>query len=348
MLGRPVFFVDGDPARDAQAEAALRKAAQRAGFRELEFQYEPIAAAFDYEQGVDARAEGAGRRHRRRHLRLLGRARRPGAAPARLDRKGDILANHGVHIAGTDFDRRVELAAILPLLRLRRHRRLGRRLDAARGAERGLLRPRDLAPHQHRLQPAARAELRRMRTYYGDPVQHRRLMTVVEERLGHDLLSRAEAAKIAVSEGGAVRDRPRPVEARPRCRPRRGERRERARCRPRSHRRRRARRPCADAGLAPAAIDALYFTGGSTGLRMLADRIAAGLPGGPRGARRSLRQRRHRAGPLRAAPLRAGPAPEGDAPPSTAIAVADQSRQSLLNRRSRRPSPAPPPRRCRC
>jgi hypothetical chaperone protein len=33
---------------------------------------------------------------------------------SRLDRKDDILANHGVHIAGTDFDRRIELAAILP------------------------------------------------------------------------------------------------------------------------------------------------------------------------------------------------------------------------------------------
>ena len=52
VLGRPVFFVDDDAVRDAQAEAALRKAARRAGFSELEFQYEPIAAAFDYEQNV--------------------------------------------------------------------------------------------------------------------------------------------------------------------------------------------------------------------------------------------------------------------------------------------------------
>jgi hypothetical chaperone protein len=35
---------------------------------------------------------------------------------AALDRKADILANHGVHIAGTDFDRRIELASILPEL----------------------------------------------------------------------------------------------------------------------------------------------------------------------------------------------------------------------------------------
>ena len=34
----------------------------------------------------------------------------------------------------------------------------------------------------------------------------------------------------------------------------------------------------AQAGLRPAQIDALYFTGGSTGLRLLASRIAAAFP----------------------------------------------------------------------
>ena len=53
VLGRPVFFVDDDAAADAKAQVSLRTAAQRAGFREIEFQYEPIAAAFDYEQGTE-------------------------------------------------------------------------------------------------------------------------------------------------------------------------------------------------------------------------------------------------------------------------------------------------------
>ena len=38
VLGRPVYFVDDDPPRDAQAEAALRSAAAIAGFGEIEFQ----------------------------------------------------------------------------------------------------------------------------------------------------------------------------------------------------------------------------------------------------------------------------------------------------------------------
>ena len=37
-------------------------------------------------------------------------------AHERVDRRGDILANHGVHVAGTDFDRAVNLAKIMPVL----------------------------------------------------------------------------------------------------------------------------------------------------------------------------------------------------------------------------------------
>ena len=55
---------------------------------------------------------------------------------ARLDRKDDILANHGVHIAGTDFDRRIELATHPAAVRLRRVRPERRRRAGARGAER--------------------------------------------------------------------------------------------------------------------------------------------------------------------------------------------------------------------
>ena len=34
----------------------------------------------------------------------------------RLARRDDLLASHGVHIAGTDFDRHISLARIMPLL----------------------------------------------------------------------------------------------------------------------------------------------------------------------------------------------------------------------------------------
>ena len=282
VIGRPVFFVDDDAERDAKAEAALRTAAGRAGFHEVEFQYEPIAAAFDYEQGVLREEKvlvadiGGGTSDF--SLVRVG-PERAGA----VDRKGDILANHGVHIAGTDFDRRIELAAILPLFGYGAFGPGAFGRAAVPGTTREV--PSavyfDLATW-HLINtvynPQRVAELRAMKPFYASAVHHRRLMTVVTERLGHELVARAEAAKIAVADGGTTTvdlghversleasldaettlhaldgDLGRIVEA--------------------------ARVTVAQAGIGAADVDALYFTGGSTGLGILAERLQAEFPG---------------------------------------------------------------------
>ena len=138
------------------------------------------------------------------------RARRAASARARLDRKDDILANHGVHVAGTDFDRRVELASILPSSATAPTARASPARRRARCRAR-VLRPRDLAPDQHRLHARSGwPSCGSMRGFYADPRQHQRLMTVVTERLGHELAARAEQAKIDVSRRRRRRDRPEP------------------------------------------------------------------------------------------------------------------------------------------
>jgi hypothetical chaperone protein len=277
VLGRPVFFVDDDPLRDAQAEAALRAAAHQVGFDELQFQYEPIAAAFDYERSVASGEQivlvadiGGGTSD-------FSVVRVGPQHAVKRERKSDILANHGVHVAGTDFDRRVELAAILPEYGFGA---MGPSIAGAPAREVPSGVYFDLATW-HLINtvysPGRVVELRGMRGFYADAKHHERLMTVVMERLGHELAARAEAAKIAVAEGGATTidlshternlavllsereavqaieaDIERIVDA--------------------------ARVTVAQAGLSPGQIDALYFTGGSTGLRLLAERIAASFP----------------------------------------------------------------------
>ena len=52
--GRPVHFVDGDAEADARAQAVLETIAREAGFRHVVFVPEPIAAAWHYEQTVQA------------------------------------------------------------------------------------------------------------------------------------------------------------------------------------------------------------------------------------------------------------------------------------------------------
>ena len=271
VLGRPVFFVDDDPERDAAAQAALTQAAREVGFAEISFQYEPIAAALDYETTVDREqivlvADIGGGTSDFSLVRVGPQQRQ------RIDRKADILGNHGVHIAGTDFDRHIELLRILPLCGYRTLGPTGREVPSRAYF--------DLATW-HLINtvyaPARVAELGRMRTFYSDLRQHARLMAVVQQHLGHALIARAEAAKIAVAEGGsAVIDlsllepgltlrmsEPEAVAAIDADLDRIAG---------------AADETLAQAGLAREQVDALYFTGGSTGLKPLAERIAARLP----------------------------------------------------------------------
>ena len=271
VLGRPVFFVDDDAERDAAAQAALEKAAREVGFRELSFQYEPIAAALDYETTVDREqlvlvADIGGGTSDFSLVRVGPEQRQ------KVDRKADILGNHGVHIAGTDFDRHIELAAVLPPCGYRGRGPTGREVPSKVYF--------DLATW-HLINtvyaPARVSELRRMKSFYADVAQHQRLMSVVDQRLGHALIARAESAKIAVADGGVAAidlsliergleasideatavnaldaDLERIVQA--------------------------GVDTLAQAGLPAERVDALYFTGGSTGFKPLAERIAARFP----------------------------------------------------------------------
>jgi len=113
VLGRPVRFVDDDDAADTAAQNALESIARAAGFREVAFQYEPIAAALDYEQRVQGEEIvlivdiGGGTSD-------FSIVRVSAERSAKADRKDDVLANVGVHVGGTDFDRLFSLAQVMP------------------------------------------------------------------------------------------------------------------------------------------------------------------------------------------------------------------------------------------
>ncbi|MBL4784539.1 MAG: Hsp70 family protein, partial [Cohaesibacteraceae bacterium] len=112
VLGRPVHFIDYDEKADKIAEETLAQIARDQGFRHVDFQFEPIAAALDYEQSVEQEelaliADIGGGTSDFTIVRLS-----PDRA-LKLDRADDILANEGVHIGGTDFDRRLSLKQIM-------------------------------------------------------------------------------------------------------------------------------------------------------------------------------------------------------------------------------------------
>jgi hypothetical chaperone protein len=113
VLGRPVQFIEGDAAADRRAQDDLESAARKLGFRHIGFQYEPIAAALDYERSVT-----------REELVLIvdiggGTAdfsvvRVSPTRAKSVDRGGDILANRGIRVGGTDFDRMIAMRYVMP------------------------------------------------------------------------------------------------------------------------------------------------------------------------------------------------------------------------------------------
>lgn len=198
VLGRPVHFVDGNPERDALAQSSLEAAAHAAGFQEVAFQLEPIAAALDYEQRLQHEAcilvvdIGGGTSD----FTVVRLGPQHAGKP---DRTQDILATSGVHIGGTDFDHKLNVAEVQPLLGLGHHGPSGREVPSRIFY--------DLSTW-HLIQwlysPKALREAEALRTDYSDRQLHARLMRVLDEQAGHRLADAVEQGKITASSTAAA------------------------------------------------------------------------------------------------------------------------------------------------
>jgi hypothetical chaperone protein len=271
VFGRPVYFVDDDPDADRLAEDTLAEIARSVGFREIGFQYEPIAAAFDYESRIE-REElvliadiGGGTSDF--SLVRLGPER-----AQRIDRRADILATGGVHIGGTDFDKYLSLAAVMPLL--------GHGSALLSGAAVPSSYYFNLATWHTINQAYTRKNIAQLADLVRDaaePDKLKRLQRLIDERAGHWLAMRVEEAKIGLSGAPDVDldlDRLDP---------------------PALVRVGRGlftdaiagmvdsvgatvQRLLDEAGIAPERVDTVFFTGGSSGVASLRERIAAIVP----------------------------------------------------------------------
>lgn len=271
VFGRPVYFVDGDTVADRIAETTLAEIARAVGFKEVSFQYEPIAAAFHYETGIRREelvlvADIGGGTSDFSLVRLSPqRARLP-------DRHDDLLASGGVHIGGTDFDRQLSLASVMPLLGYRSQLKNAREMPAgiffnlATWHTINFAYTRQVLLEQQRLAIDAR-----------EPERMERLLALIEKRAGHWLANAIEQAKMALSENETtilLLDRLAPdlqhLIARSQFNL--------------------ATMPLVDkieetvaallreAGVAAERIDTVFFTGGSSGIPRLRQRISALLP----------------------------------------------------------------------
>ncbi|MDP3171794.1 MAG: Hsp70 family protein, partial [Polaromonas sp.] len=118
----------------------------------------------------------------------------------KADRRDDILASGGVHIGGTDFDKYLSLASVMPSLGL------GSLLKS------GLLMP--SAPYfnlatwhtiNFEYTKKAAAQLSELRREAAEPDKLDRLQALVAQRAGHWLAMQVEEAKMALSAASDIR-----------------------------------------------------------------------------------------------------------------------------------------------
>jgi hypothetical chaperone protein len=195
VMGRPVRFVDNNETADRNAEDELRAATEQAGFDSVEFQYEPIAAALDYERLV-AREQLAfvvdigGGTSDFSIVRVSPDRRN------KVDRKSDILGYAGVRVGGTDFDRHLNLRTVMPHLGMATQMRHN-------NMEPPVWWFHDLATWQRinfMYDPRVITDIKRVRRDAVEPEKIDRLIQVIEARNGHKLLGAVEQAKIDLSD----------------------------------------------------------------------------------------------------------------------------------------------------
>ncbi|MES2261654.1 MAG: Hsp70 family protein [Pseudomonadota bacterium] len=272
VFGRPVYFIDDNPVNDKLAEDTLADIARSVGFKDIAFQFEPIAAAFDYESQIDREelvliADIGGGTSDFSLVRLS-----PERAK-KAERRDDILATGGVHIGGTDFDKYLSLASVMPLL--------GYGSQLNNNSE---------VPSSYYFNLATwhtinLAYTKKMWTQLSDIARDAReqdklgrLQKLIDQRAGHWLAMRVEEGKIALSGAETVQlelERLSPAVT----------------LELKRHQfdgaighlvgsiEQTVLNLLREAGVAPDAVDTVFFTGGSSGVQLLREKIAAVVPG---------------------------------------------------------------------
>lgn len=195
VMGRPVHFVDGETDADKRAQDELEAIAKAIGFKNIEFQFEPIAAAYAHEVNLTSEklaliVDIGGGTSDFTVIRLSNQSL------MKADRSGDILSNSGVRIGGNDLDKALSLQSFMPELGYKTS--YGEKnLDAP-------LKPfHDLSEWSKVNFLYTHKTLRQMRQILlesHDKQRLKKMLTVLEDETGHMLLQEIEHTKIALTD----------------------------------------------------------------------------------------------------------------------------------------------------
>lgn len=272
LSGRPVRFHSEDEGRNAQALTDLTECYARAGFDEVTFLNEPEAAALANRNALAMGDIGL-------VVDIGGGTSDFTLFQQKGAREIEILSSYGVRIGGTDFDRRLSIARVMPQLGR------GSPIRHAFGNDT------HIAPNAIFNDLATWAKIpflygpdtlriaRELHKFAVEEKRLARLVKVLEEELGHDLAFAVEAGKIMANtpgeespvikvgmlQKGAVI--PLPVDRMTRILSKLaadvGE---------------AALATCTQAGIAPDTVTKLIFVGGSSLMQVIEDALTARFP----------------------------------------------------------------------
>jgi len=198
VIGRPVNFQGLKSSRaNQQAEKILYHAAKRAGFSDVVFQFEPVAAGLDYESQLTEDKTvlvvdiGGGTTDC--SLLRMGPSYR-----MRIDRQESLLSHSGSRVGGNDLD--IHLA----------FHRLMAEFGKDSVQQRGIFMPtsqfwnpiaiNDVAAQTNFYTAGNRKVLEQLKKDALVPELIDRLLTVYDQKLGYQIVLHAEQAKIAMSQ----------------------------------------------------------------------------------------------------------------------------------------------------
>ncbi|MFP9230584.1 molecular chaperone [Pectobacterium cacticida] len=197
VIGRPINFqsIGGEEANQ-QAQGILARAAHRAGFDDIAFQLEPVAAGLDFESTLSQEARvlvvdiGGGTTDC--SMLLMGPQWHK-----QHDRAQSLLGHSGCRVGGNDLDIMLAFKQLMPLLGMNGETVKGIALPIMTWWNAVTIN--DIPAQQAFHSTASRALINDMIRDARQPERVKRLLTVWQQRLSYRLIQRAEESKIALS-----------------------------------------------------------------------------------------------------------------------------------------------------
>ncbi|WP_232771260.1 molecular chaperone [Colwellia sp. 75C3] len=198
VIGRPINFqgLHGEES-NRQAIAVLTNAAKRVGFKDVEFQYEPVAAGFEFESSLT------------KETRVLVVDIGGGTSDCSMllmspnftdndNRNDHLLAHAGLRVAGNDFDIQLALQGIMPSLGMNSLLKTGKPMPTSSFYQ--ALAINNINEQTEFYSAKNRRDLLQLSRDAKETAIIERLVAVHDHKLSYQLVNAAEQAKIALSE----------------------------------------------------------------------------------------------------------------------------------------------------